>query len=65
MRPKVSDITRNKIDRLPVSFVFTYVDILPDLKTKEAVIKALNRLIDSGRLAKLSKGRYYKPAMSP
>jgi hypothetical protein len=32
---------------------------------KEAVIKALNRMVVSGKIAKLSKGKYYKPENSP
>jgi ABC-type lipopolysaccharide export system ATPase subunit len=28
---------------------------------KEAIIKALNRMVASGKIAKLSKGKYYKP----
>jgi hypothetical protein len=32
---------------------------------KEAVIKALNRMVASGKIAKLSKGKYYKPENTP
>jgi hypothetical protein len=32
---------------------------------KEAVIKALNRMVTSGKIAKLSKGKYYKPENTP
>jgi hypothetical protein len=32
---------------------------------KEAVIKALNRMVASGKIAKLSKGKYYKPESTP
>jgi hypothetical protein len=31
---------------------------------KEAIIKALNRMVVSGKIAKLSKGKYYKPEYS-
>jgi len=65
MYSKVSDIVRNKVDRLLSGFVFTYEDILPEVKKKEAVIKALNRLVASGRISKLSRGRYYKPEKTP
>ena len=30
-------------------------------KNKEAIIKCLGRLVDAGKLHKLSKGKYYKP----
>lgn len=65
MASKITDIVRNTVDRLPVGFVFTYEDILPEVKTKEAVIKALNRLVEAGRIAKLSRGKYYKPEKTP
>jgi hypothetical protein len=32
---------------------------------KEAIIKALNRMAASGKIAKLSKGKYYKPENTP
>ena len=49
------------IDRLPKGYVFTYVDFTTEVNQKEAVIKALNRMVASGKIAKLSKGKYYKP----
>ena len=54
-----------KIDRLPNGFIFTYSDFTTEVNKKEAVIKALNRLVSSGRIAKLSKGKYYKPEITP
>lgn len=38
---------------------------MPEVDTREAVIKALNRLVESGRISKLSKGKYYKPEKTP
>jgi hypothetical protein len=32
---------------------------------KQALIKALNRMVISGKIAKLSKGKYYKPETTP
>ena len=32
------------IDRLPNGYVFTYYDFITEVTSKEAVIKALNRL---------------------
>ena len=49
------------IDRFPKGYVFTYEDFYEEVKKKEAIIKALNRMADSGKIAKLSKGKYYKP----
>ena len=53
------------IDRFPKGYVFTYEDFYDEVKKKEAIIKALNRMADSGKIAKLSKGKYYKPEKTP
>lgn len=52
------------IDRLPAGKVFAYADVICKPDEKEAAIKALNRMTAAGKLAKLSKGRYYKPEAS-
>lgn len=62
---KISDSIAVTIDRLPKGFVFTYADFITEVSQKEAVIKALNRLAFSGKITKLSKGKYYKPESSP
>lgn len=41
--------------------MFAYIRFLREEKEKEAIIKALNRKVKTGELAKVSKGRYYKP----
>lgn len=53
------------IDRLPKGYVFTYTNLNTEANQKEAVIKALNRMVASGKIAKLSKGKYYKPENTP
>jgi hypothetical protein len=58
---KVSDIIVNKIDRLPNGYIFTYKDFLLSVENKEAAIKALNRLVEKGKISKISKGKFYKP----
>ncbi len=58
---KTSDYIVSTIDRLPKGYVFTYVDFMTEVSQKEAVIKALNRMVQAGKIAKLSKGKYYKP----
>ncbi len=55
----------NTIDRFPRGYVFTYGDLEVDSRKKEAVIKALNRMAASGKIAKLSKGKFYKPESTP
>ena len=49
------------IDRLPKGYVFTYDDFINDVHNKETIIKSLNRLVLSGKIKKISKGKYYKP----
>lgn len=62
---KTSEYISLKIDRLPKGYVFTYADFSTEVNQKEAVIKALNRMVASGKIAKLSKGKYYKPESTP
>ena len=62
---KVSENIAYNIDRLPKGYIFTYSDFNTKVTQKEAVIKALNRMVASGKIAKLSKGKYYKPENTP
>ena len=62
---KITDYMVLMIDRLPKGYVFTYLDFNTEVNKKEAVIKALNRMVASGKIAKLSKGKYYKPENTP
>lgn len=62
---KTAEIIRSKLDRLPEGHVVGYTDFVKDLSQSEAAVKALNRLVASGKLAKLSKGKYYKPENTP
>lgn len=57
---KVTEYISNTVDRLPKGYVFTYADFVTEVNKKEAVIKALNRMATSGKITKLSKGKYYK-----
>lgn len=64
-RMKVSEYISFVIDRLPKGYVFTYDDFTTEVNKKEAVIKALNRMVESGKISKLAKGKYYKPENTP
>lgn len=64
-RMKITDNIANTIDRFPKGYVFTYSDFIEEVNQKEAIIKALNRMVASGKIAKLSKGKYYKPENTP
>jgi hypothetical protein len=62
---KTTDYISFIIDRLPKGYVFTYEDFITDVNKQEAVIKALNRMVTSGKIAKIAKGKYYKPETTP
>ena len=62
---KIVDYITNKIGRLPRGYVFTYVDFMDQVDNREAIIKTLNRMVASGKIEKLSKGKYYKPETTP
>ena len=62
---KTTDYIAYIIDRFPKGFVFTYADFNTEVSQKQALIKALNRMVISGKIAKLSKGKYYKPETTP
>ncbi len=62
---KIAEYIAFNIDRLPRGYVFTCADFTTEVNQKEAVIKALNRMVASGKIAKLSKGKYYKPENTP
>ncbi len=62
---KTADYIVETINRLPKGYVFTYADFISEVKKKEAIIKALNRMVESGKIAKLAKGKYYKPETTP
>jgi hypothetical protein len=71
----ITQYITNSIARLPKGYIFTYADFIDKVNDigakrksrsigKEAAIKALNRLAASGKIAKLSKGKFYKPEES-
>lgn len=62
---KITEYISYTIHRLPKGYVFTYADFPAEVNQKEAIIKALNRMVAAGKIAKLSKGKYYKPENTP
>jgi hypothetical protein len=62
---KVTEYVKNNIARFPKGYIFTYGDFVNKVESKEALAKALNRLVSSGKIVKLAKGKYYKPVQSP
>lgn len=72
---KITEYVTNCIARLPKGYVFTYADFLDKVNGngakpvsrslgREAIIKTLNRMAASGKIAKLSKGKFFKPEVS-
>jgi len=57
---KIIDIVENKIDKIPLNYIFTYSDFISDNKGESSIIRALNKLAREGKISKLSKGKYYK-----
>lgn len=62
---KTSDYVEFTMNKFPRGYVFTYRDFFIEVDKKEAVIKALNRMVAAGKLSKISKGKYYKPEQTP
>jgi len=61
---KVSEYVLDRVNRFQVGYVFTYTDFDLPAKDADAVMKALNRMVKSGKIKKLSKGKFYKPKNS-
>jgi len=58
---KISEYIALRIDRFPKGMVFTVDDFPSEVTAKQAIMKALSRMVLSAKIAKLSKGKYYKP----
>ena len=53
------------IDRLPKGYVFSYPDFVTEVNCKEIIIKTLNCMAASGKIVKLTKGKFYEPEITP
>jgi len=62
---KTTDNVANSVIRFPKGYVFTASSFGDEVKSVDAVRKALNRMADAGKITRLSKGRFYKPEQSP
>ncbi|MDY6801238.1 MAG: DUF6088 family protein [Bacteroidota bacterium] len=58
---KVAEIVKNKIDRFPDGYVFTYDDFDINVESESVLKIALYRLVKSGKINRLAKGKFYKP----
>ena len=61
---KITDIVINRINRFKSGYIFTYGDFNIPVDKSDALKKILSRLVTSGKIVRLSKGRYYKPEVS-
>ena len=63
MEPKITiaNTVKNRINALEEGYIFSFMDFEGSSKNGEAIIKTLNRLVEKGKIEKLSKGRYWKP----
>lgn len=61
---KTAEKVRDTIAKFEEGYVFAYSDFDVSLSEGEALKKYLNRLVESGKIARLSKGRFYKPKNS-
>jgi len=60
----LAKIIRKRIDEMSQNMVFSYRDLRLEEAASATIVRALNRMVERGELAKLSKGRYYKPRVS-
>lgn len=58
---KTAEKVKIRIDAFENGFVFTYADFDIEMNESEALKKYLNRLVESNKIKRLSKGRFYKP----
>ncbi|KAA6320425.1 hypothetical protein EZS27_029805 [termite gut metagenome] len=61
---KIIDIIENQIKKIPQGQVFTYTDFDIEVERKDTIVKTLNNLVVKGKIAKLSKGKFYKPQVT-
>ena len=61
---QITEYILDRINRLPLGYVFTYDDFDIQADKQAAMVKALNRLVQDGRIKRISPGRFYKPRIS-
>ena len=49
------------VDQIPLGTIFTRADFAAAKKNPEAVTKTLNRMVTTGAIKKISKGKFFKP----
>ena len=61
---KIVDKIESQIKKIPKGQVFTYTDFNIEVERKDTIVKTLNNLVAKGKIAKLSKGKFYKPQVT-
>ena len=61
---KIIDNIQSQINKIPQGQVFSYTDFDIDVERKDTIVKTLNNLVAKGKIAKLSKGKFYKPQVT-
>lgn len=62
---KTSEYIVDTVNRLHKGYVFTCADLTTKVKSDGALRKVISRLVPSGKIAKLAKGKFYKPEKTP
>ena len=61
---KIVDKIESQIKEIPQGQVFSYTDFEIDVERKDTIVKTLNNFVAKGKIAKLSKGKFYKPQLT-
>jgi hypothetical protein len=62
---KIARYIKEEVESMTPGVIFVYKDLILDDSQSEAVVKSLNRLVSKGVISKLSKGKFYKPTITP
>jgi len=57
----IQNQVRNQINQFEAGKLFTYSDLTLDISSQNSVSQAVNRLVKSGEIRRLTKGKFYKP----
>jgi uncharacterized protein YciW len=61
---KIVDNIESQIDKIPNGQVFSYTNFDIEVARKDTIVKTLNNFVAKGKIAKLSKGKFYKPQVT-
>jgi len=61
---KIVEKIESQIKEIPQGQVFSYTDFDIEVERKDTIVKTLNNFVVKGKIAKLSKGKFYKPQVT-